>query len=183
MKKTSKAPFILCLLCFVAGCYGKKVVSAEAQARLKSPDAAIRRQAVVELSGSEDRKAVRLLADALNDGDRGVRIEAAAALGKQKAKEATPPLIKAIRDDDIWVRINAAEALGEIGAREAVKPLVALVASVTETTNRASSNWSWAYGKDASAAAFALAKITGKDFGLDTQKWNAWLATENPGSR
>ena len=169
---------VLGVLALIVGCEGEKSVSMDIIEKLKSGDPAVRYQAVSALSTNENHASILLLIDALSDTNRGIRIEAAETLGKWKAKEATDSLVRALGDSEMWVRAQAAGALGDIRAQAAVKALIGLIERVAKETPAAPQSTT-SYGQDAAAAAFALKKITGKDFGLDSQKWNAWFAETN----
>jgi HEAT repeats len=169
---------VLVVLALVVGCERGKSVSMDIKEKLRSNDPAVRYQAVSALSTNENHASILLLIDALSDTNRGIRIEAAETLGKWKAKEATGSLIRALGDSEMWVRAQAAAALGEIRAEAAVKPLIDLIDRVGRAAPQAPVSTT-SYGQDARAAAFALKQITGKDFGLDMQKWNTWLAETN----
>jgi len=166
---------VLGVLALLLGCERERSAAMDIREQLQSEDAAVRYQAVVALSAKEDHASILLLIDALNDTDRGVRIEAAETLGRWKAKEATESLIRSLGDEEMWVRAQAAGALGEIRAEAAVKPLIELIDRVAKESPKAPQSTT-SYGQDAAAAAFALKTITGKDFGLEAEKWHAWFS-------
>jgi HEAT repeat protein len=171
---------LLCLWLAVAnsGCSSNKESSMDADARLHSSDAAVRYQAVTDLSTNHSSASVHLLIAALRDGDRGVRIVSADTLGRWRAKEATATLIDVLNDRDMLVRASAARALGEIGDDVATKPLVdALNEALTRRPKETYASFQW--GADANAVASALKKITGKDFAFDISEWKRWLRSTN----
>ena len=93
-----------------------------------------------------------------------VRTKAAKELGVLKASSAVNDLIIAMDDRDWYLRVCAARALEQIGDIRAVpalirnikQPMIPLVEAARE----------------------ALVKITGKDFGKDTDRWMEWWKTE-----
>lgn len=176
-KKTVRVVIFIYSITLLIGCDRNHGIRNAAEA-LKSNDPQVRIQAASALSRSKDSVSVQLLIDALKDSDTGVRAAAAEALGIRRAEVAVVPLIAALQDRGMWVRVRAAEALGEIGSRAAVKPLVELMERVLKTPKGSPSSWS--AGQDANAAAFALKKITGKDFRFDVARWNAWLRETKP---
>jgi HEAT repeat protein len=92
---------------------------------LKSDSVQARRQAAIELSRRNDKRAVQPLLNALTDSDATVRANAAMALGQQQATEAVQPLLDILQQDsEPIVRELAADALGQIGAEAAVPVLI-----------------------------------------------------------
>ena len=93
-----------------------------------------------------------------------VRTNAAKKLGELKAASAVDDLIAALDDRDWYLRVCAAGALEQIGDIRAVPALIRnlkhLMIPVSE------------------AAHEALGKITGRDFGKDTEKWWDWWKKE-----
>ncbi|MFQ5586957.1 MAG: DUF945 family protein, partial [Thermodesulfobacteriota bacterium] len=83
-----------------------------------------RSNAASRLGWSKDRRAVKPLADALNDSEWAVRQRAALALGEIGDASSVKPLIAAMEgDESVFVRKSAAESLGKIGDRRAVGAL------------------------------------------------------------
>lgn len=93
-----------------------------------------------------------------------VRTRAAKELGILKAASAVDDLILAMGDRDWYLRVCAAGALEQIGDIRAVP---ALIRNVDHTMIPV-----------VEAAREALAKITGKDFGKDTDRWMEWWKKE-----
>ena len=105
-------------------------------------------------------KGISPLISALKDEDWRIRWGAAYALGEIKDPRAVEPLIQALKDDDSNVREKAAWALGWIGDKRAVEPLIQALKDEDSNVRL--------------RAACALREITGKDFGMDYNKWNEW---------
>ncbi len=136
-------------------------------ARLTSEDWIVRGYAVAALGGIEDPRAVKPLITALKDENRVVRINIIIALGRIKSSPSVNPLIAALEDNEWLVRRHAARSLGELGDPRAIQPLVNALEGKGFHT--------------AAAAAGALKKITGQDFGPDPEKWRKWWE-ENRGT-
>lgn len=80
--------------------------------RLQSPDAAVRRLALIDAAETEDAACVPLLVRALrDDADTGVRRTAAESLGAWETPEAVDALCDGLYDSDASVRSMAAESL------------------------------------------------------------------------
>lgn len=80
--------------------------------RLQSPDAAVRRLALIDAAESEDDACVPLLIHALrHDTDAGVRRTAAEALGAWELPDAVDALCDGLHDGDTSVRTAAADSL------------------------------------------------------------------------
>lgn len=90
-----------------------------------APDAAIRREAILELGRIGSSKAVPVLIKALKNSDDKVRINAILGLGWMQSKESVPELIKLAEGSDLLMRRRAVQALGQIGDSRAIKPLLA----------------------------------------------------------
>jgi HEAT repeat protein len=112
------------------------------------------------------------LTTSLRSSHPSERIDAARRLGELRAKEGVPSLIKVIKYDPAQsVRSWAAWALGEIGDPLAVEPLIqALVIDEAHLKDENSSN----YGRVITSYCLALKKLTGKDHGFDSAKWQEW---------
>ncbi len=158
---------------------------------LKDERQDVRRAAAFALGTIGDARAVEPLIDALGDKDYDVRHAATCALGYFKDRRAVDPLIAVLLRDDGYIREGAAQALGEIGDTRAVRPLVtalrtarspAAQTTVTQVLIKmgppAIEPLIAALGdRDLSVrwhAAFALRRITGKNFGLDRAAWDTW---------
>jgi HEAT repeat protein len=99
-------------------------------ARLKSPNAELRRYAADALAKFADPRATEALIAALGDPDSQTRAYAAAGLGALKSSHAVEPLIALLNDPDEGVSTSAAMALGKIHAPRAIAPLVARLSMV-----------------------------------------------------
>src|SRR5450631_2068362 len=93
---------------------------------LKSPDANVRQQAVLELGQTRSSRAVEPLIAALNDTDPGVAGKAARSLGQIKDLRALQPLLAAFNagKNNPEVEQEFAKALGSLGP-PALEPLMA----------------------------------------------------------
>ena len=89
-----------------------------------------------------------------------VRGQAALTLGALGDKRAVPALIAALDYGYLPARRRAAEALGVLKDRRAVAPLIAALRHFP--------------GDAAQSPSGALKAITGQDFGLDADRWQAW---------
>ena len=92
------------------GCGDKK--RDEAVARLSSPNAKQRAEAVRALGRSSDDESWAALLRAVRDGSPAVRVETAAALAAVKREEAPDAIAPLLRDPDDSVRVAAVHALG-----------------------------------------------------------------------
>ncbi|MFQ6078745.1 MAG: HEAT repeat domain-containing protein [Thermodesulfobacteriota bacterium] len=160
-------------------------------AALKDEDSYIRGYAAEALGEIGDPRAVEPLIAALEDKDPSVSEKVAWALGEIKDRRAVEPLIGALHHEQLWVRRTTAEAMGKIGDRRAVEALIAAMRDeealvrlyatealgeirdhrVVEPLIAALKDENWDVRR---GAAEALRKITGKDFGEDSDKWLKW---------
>lgn len=113
-------------------------------------------------------QAIPDLVQSLQDERGHVREAAARALGYMgnigpEAAEAVPALILALDDEDSRVRRDVVQILGSIGPG-AVEAVPALIVALDHKEFRCVNE----------AAAEALEKITGQDFGTDPEQWQAW---------
>jgi len=92
---------------------------------LKSPEAAVRRNAAEALGGIRDKVAVAPLTALLRDEETTVRERAAYALGRLRDTGATEALIAAMKDPERSVRKHVVIALGEIKDPRALDTLLA----------------------------------------------------------
>lgn len=106
---------------------------------LDDPDLEVRQNAALTLAnigGPEAAPALRILVEALRNGDAELKAQAAAAIGNlgDAAASAVDPLIKALASPDKDLRKHAALALGGIGekAEPAIGPLVKLLSNLAE---------------------------------------------------
>ena len=88
-------------------------------------DAAVRREAAMELGRIGDQLAVATLIRLLDDEDGKARTNAILALGWLQAKDAVPKLIDTAKNQDVRFRRRAVQALGQIGDKSAVPALLA----------------------------------------------------------
>jgi len=129
-------------------------------AALGNEDPFVSEKAAWALGEIKDRRAVEALITALNHEEWWVRTRAAEAVGKIGDRRAVEPLIAATKDEEAFVRSNAAVALGEIRDPRVVEPLIAALKDEDLNVRR--------------NAAEALGKLTGKDFGKDSHRWQEW---------
>ncbi len=129
-------------------------------ALLKDKDPFVSGKAAWSLGEIKDRRAVEPLITALNHEHWSVRTRAAEAVGKIGDRRAIEPLIAMMEDEEALVRSNAAAALGEMRDPRVVEPLIAALKDKDVNVR--------------SRAEEALRKITGKDFGKDSDRWHEW---------
>lgn len=98
---------------------------------------------------------------ALKDSHADVRQFSAMALAEIKDPRAIEPLILALKDNDFSVRLAAAKALGEMHELRAIKPLIDTLKVDTSNTVQM-------------VAVKSLEKITGRDYGDNAAKWEAF---------
>ncbi|MBM4055405.1 MAG: hypothetical protein FJ264_12220 [Planctomycetes bacterium] len=94
-----------------------------AKIALENEDPEKREDAIIELGETEDKKAIEIIAKALEkDTNEDVRLSAIDALLEIEDEAVVKPLSKAaLSDKDPWVRESAVEALGEIEGNEAIE--------------------------------------------------------------
>lgn len=127
-----RGAFFLCLALLIFGSFEAWLfIRVNLQiSKLKSPDAAVRKQAAVELGGFKNPRAVQPLLDALNDSDDDVQANAAKALGQIADPNSLQPLLAdldAARDNyrgNYTLKYPLAEAAGGLGPI-ALEPLMA----------------------------------------------------------
>jgi HEAT repeat protein len=117
-------------------------------------------EALAEIGGP---RVLDAFLDRLQAGPIPQRAVAARMLGRLDDPRVTPALAAAVRLGPTPVRLQAAESLGRLKARDAIEPLINVL------------------GKDSSfrvrtAAATALAEITGQAFGVNAAQWREWWA-------
>ena len=96
---------------------------------LDDEDIKIRASAIIAMGRTGDGKAVRHLAEILENESEvdWLRACAAIALGRLSAEEAVPPLINALEDESVVISRAVISALGDAGSREAVPRLQAIM--------------------------------------------------------
>lgn len=181
---------------------------AQAAKAVKSPDPDIRRQAVLELGRGGVRDAqtlgnvLALLMLVLRDDEEAlVRAAAASSLGFWQQQVATMPLVAALKDESAMVRQEVTRSLGKTSDPEAVPALIVTLqmdpsAEVRSAAAEALGGFERddiaevlveALGDRSLAVRYAasrgLTKVTGKNYGLDKQRWAAWLASTKRGSQ
>ena len=97
-------------------------------AELKHPNYVVRKEAVLGLGLSKDRKSLEVLIKILEDKNeyKSIRASAATALGTLLDERAAPTLLAALDDEHIEIRAQAATALGAIREARAVDKLIEL---------------------------------------------------------
>ena len=94
-------------------------------AELEHPNYVIRKEAVLGLGLSKDRKSLEILTKILEDKNeyKSIRASAATALGTLLDERATPSLLAALADKHVEVRAQVVTALGAIREARAVDKL------------------------------------------------------------
>ncbi len=97
-------------------------------AQLEHPNPVIRKEAVLGLGLSKDRKSLEVLTKILEDKNeyKSIRASAATALGTLLDERAAASLLASLDDEHIEVRAQAATALGAIREARAVDKLIEL---------------------------------------------------------
>ena len=95
-------------------------------AELEHPNYVVRKEAVLGLGLSKDRKSLQVLIEILEDKNeyKSIRASAATALGTLLDERAAPSLLAALDDKHIEVRAQAVTALGAIREARAIDKLV-----------------------------------------------------------
>ena len=95
-------------------------------AELKHPNYVVRKEAVLGLGLSKDRKSLEVLIKILEDKNeyKSIRASAAIALGTLLDERASPALLAALDDEHIEIRAQAVTALGAIREARAVDKLI-----------------------------------------------------------
>ena len=158
-------------------------------AALKDEDIDVRCEAAEALGFIGDKRAVEHLLPLLKHENPGLRWETAEALGNIGDKRALEPLIALLRDEDSGVRLEAAEALGKMGDVRAVETADRCPQGSEDKKFRAGGACKIGDKRAVEALiamlkdenedfrgdiAFALRRITGKDFGDNQARWLGW---------
>lgn len=95
-------------------------------AQLEHPNYVVRKEAVLGLGLSKDRKSLEILTKILGDENeyKSIRASAATALGTLLDERAAPALLAALEDKHIEIRAQAVAALGAIREARAIDKLV-----------------------------------------------------------
>jgi HEAT repeat protein len=103
---------------------------------LQDKDPVRRLEAVKELSGQKDDKAIAFLIEAVSDEDVRVRLKAIDCLGKARASAATPILIQSLylRETAPWMKQRILVALGQIGDNRAANSISDLLSHEGDPT-------------------------------------------------
>ena len=103
-------------------------------AELEHPNYVIRKEAVLGLGLSKDRKSLEILIKILEDKNeyKSIRASAATALGTLLDERAAPSLLAALEDEHIEVRAQAVTALGAIREARAVDKIIELFYATLE---------------------------------------------------
>ena len=176
---------------YVKGLRGKTVKENVRNLTHEDPD--VRRQAVVALGERRNPDVLKIVCAVLDgDKDAMVRASAAEALGKIGDPGAIPSLVKALSDEYYPVRWDALKALGELKAESALPDIERLARTDRQSDCRQAAVIALgkiggkevigtlidALGdKDESVGYFAsqnLARLTGKNFGIQPTKWTQW---------
>jgi HEAT repeat protein len=138
-----------------------------AQAIRQEADPSLRMEIIRTLSHYPTQTASLTLRSALSDTDADVRIAACRAWGRRGGPEAVELLGEVVSGDiDADVRLAAIRALGETGDPKAAEALRGALADTDPATQR--------------RVMLSLHEVTGKDFGGDARKWQAYLNGHAP---
>ena len=130
-----------------------------------------RANAVWALGSLGNRKAVPVVAAALDDHEAVVRGRGAWALGALDASEAVTALVGALSDSDDGVRRQAAWALGAIGDRAAVD---GLIKALGDTSGEVRQQAAWALGSIGDSKAVPALTKALKDSDARVRRQAAW---------
>ena len=108
-----------------------------------------------------DKKTLEHLIDTMKNKDTRIGWDAANKLAEIKDRELLTTMMPLLKDDRPYVRQRAANVLGAIGNSLAIEPLIELLNKDRDFIVQMQ-------------CAGALKKITGKDFGEDSIKWQNW---------
>jgi HEAT repeat protein len=120
----------------------------------------VRRHAILALAAANDPSVADKIIPLCDDPEIAVRCDAIDALTQFQSPLVVAKAIAALPDPDRRVRATAIKTLTKIRSKDAVEPLLARI-NVEE-------------GVLVPDIAEALANLTGKEFGGEISKWNAW---------
>jgi HEAT repeat protein len=148
------------------GLLGRAFGSTPLVKALADPAASVRRAAVGELAGSQDRKAAAALIPMLKDKEPSVRTAAAEAVGTLKMDGAVPALLAALKSTSNagWpeMRASAVRALAAIGNSAATPALVTALTDRSADVRKAAAaglaSMGWQPATDQERIAVAVAK-------------------------
>lgn len=122
----------------------------------------VRRRALQALSATNDPAIAPQLAPLCDDNEVAVRCEAIETMARLKSDLVVPKAIASLNHNVWQVRVSAIKALTIVRSKDAVEPLIdRLVAEE---------------GRLVPDIAEALANLTGKELGADSDKWKAFWA-------
>jgi hypothetical protein len=122
----------------------------------------VRRHAIKVLAATNDTAAADKILPLCDDTEIAVRCDAIETLTAFASPLVVPKAIAALPDPDRRVRATAIKTLTKIRHKDAVEPLLARINAED--------------GVLVPEIAEALANLTGKEFGGEVAKWNAWWA-------
>lgn len=136
---------------------------------LDGGDEKTQRLAVRALAEIPDGRSEAPLARVAGDGSRpdAIRVEAARALGKRGFPGTADALMRLLRDGSPACKKEAAAILWKIGGPGVAAALAESLSDPDEGVRV--------------AALDSLRRLTRKDFGYDTRKWQRWLESERAG--
>ncbi|MBI3272157.1 MAG: HEAT repeat domain-containing protein [Planctomycetes bacterium] len=164
-----------------------------------SPDADVRREAIVSMGATRDPAAIPVLADRLlKDPDDLVRAASARALGRIRTRTTGPYLVAALKDDSTRVRWDACEALADVQDPATSHDLTKILDSDEDADCRraAAKALGTLANPDAAEALIAalgdrdegvrkaslkaLERISGKSLGPERAPWEEWYRASRP---
>ncbi len=126
--------------------------------------------------------AIDVLLTATDDVNARVRVQAVTALGSLKHPASTGRLLKLLDDPYILIQANAARALGQLGEKRNAGALVTHLEQLKTDTPSGKFRKPMDVDKRRELLrAFlieALEKLSGENFGTETEKWRAWWDEE-----
>lgn len=178
----------------LCGKLGDRTAAEQVAKLTKDNNRQVRRSVAEALGAIGASEATPALAELCRDNDNFVRAEAVRALGKMKDGSATTTLIDALKDRTVDVRAAAVEALGMLRDSRSIPSLYAALKDKNETVREKAQAAIRRFTElpllvaaldDESTAvranaAYVLWLMTGRDFGRDKTKWEAWAAQKAP---